>query len=89
MTTLRLTAAGIIAIACLACGSYGSDDVGDNPLDWTRLVDRLRRAGAAVDVGGQVQQPFFSVPGRTLAVDGQNVQVFEYATEAAMQRDGS
>ena len=43
------------------------------------LADRLRAAGANVVIGGEVQQPFFSPTGRFLNVNGDDVQVFEYA----------
>ncbi len=49
-------------------------------LTYATLVDRLRAEGAAVTPNGTIQQPFFSVPGRLLRVDGEDVQVFEYAT---------
>ncbi len=49
-------------------------------LTYATLVDRLRAEGATVMPNGTVQQPFFSVPGRILGVDGEDVQVFEYAT---------
>jgi hypothetical protein len=44
------------------------------------LTSRLIAAGAVVGIGsGNVQQPFFSVPGYELVVDGEIVQAFEYA----------
>lgn len=49
-------------------------------LTYATLVDRLRAEGATVTPNGTVQQPFFSVRGRILRVDGEDVQVFEYAT---------
>lgn len=55
--------------------------------DLVSLVDTLRGAGLAVQPTEAVNQPFFSVPGQALAVNGQNVQVFEYADAAAAQRD--
>ena len=88
MPTIRILTAGIAAVVCLACGSYGTDTVG-GPLDRNGLVEGLRGAGVTVEVGGDIQQPFFSVAGRTLMVNGQTVQVFEYASEAAMQREAA
>lgn len=51
------------------------------------LAERLRAAGASVVEGGEVNQPFFSVQGRVLRVNGQDVQVFAYqdATLAAQE----
>lgn len=47
------------------------------------LVDALRGAGAAVEPAGEVNQPFFDVTGQAIRVNGADVQVFEFADEAA------
>ena len=49
--------------------------------DYVSLVDHLRTAGASVVPVGQVTQPFFSVSGQTITVNGAQVQVYEYANE--------
>ncbi len=52
--------------------------------DYVSLFDNLRAAGASVVPAGDISQPFFSVTGNAITVDGENVQVFEYAdTEQA------
>ena len=43
------------------------------------LISDLKGAGAEVATGGTVEQPFFSVEARILKVNGEEVQVFEYA----------
>jgi hypothetical protein len=48
----------------------------------TLLEDNLRNVGAVVEVGGDVNQPFFDVTGRTITVNGADVQVFEYPSMA-------
>lgn len=60
------------------------------------LIERLRAAGAAVEPAGELEQPFFSVPGSAIRVDGEDVQVFQYPNAAAVEteaarvsRDGS
>lgn len=53
------------------------------------LVDALRLDGATIEPGGNVEQPFFKVPGQVIRVNGQDVQVFEYENEAARQVDSS
>ena len=40
-----------------------------------------------VERGGKVSQPFFSVGGPILAVEGEDVQVFRYATARAAERE--
>ncbi len=39
-----------------------------------------RAAGAAVDLAGAVSQPFFAPQGQVLRVNGEDVQVFEFAS---------
>ena len=64
--------------------------------DYVSLIDNLRAAGATVEPAGDISQPFFSVKGNAITVNGENVQAFEYAdataanTEAALiSPDGS
>jgi len=56
-------------------------------LSYPALVTRLRDAGATVSAAGAVRQPFFSVGGRMLEVNGEDVQTFEYPTTLAMELD--
>ena len=49
-------------------------------MDYTKLVTVLRTAGATVVAAGTVSQPFLSVQGRVIKVDGEPVQVYEYAS---------
>jgi len=53
-----------------------------------RLTEKLRAHGATVALTGEkVSQPFFSVAGRIINVDGEALQVFEYATASAADLD--
>ena len=58
--------------------------------DYVSLVDNLRTAGATVEAAEEILQPFFSVKGNAITINGENVQVFEYSdsgsadTEAAL-----
>jgi hypothetical protein len=51
--------------------------------DYASFVDALRAQGAVVQPADQVHQPFIAVPGRLLEVNGEDVQVFEFADAAA------
>ena len=54
------------------------------------LLSWLRSAGArAHATGDEVDQPFFSVTGKMISVDGADVQVFEYASAAAAAREAA
>jgi hypothetical protein len=51
--------------------------------DLAGLVAALQAAGATVETGDTVEQPFFEVQGQQLNVNGQSVEVFEWADEAS------
>lgn len=55
--------------------------------DQVSLLDALRAAGAEVEIGDSVEQPFFSVKGQIVKVNGADVQVFEYESAEAMEAD--
>ncbi len=46
------------------------------------LSEANLRTGASVDPGEEISQPFFSVPGHQVKVNGQDVQVYEYPNES-------
>lgn len=53
------------------------------------LMKQLRSAGATVETGGPIQQPFFSVEGKTIKINGQDVQIFQYVDENARQAESN
>jgi hypothetical protein len=64
--------------------------------DYASVVAKLQAVGGTVEPGDEIEQPFFSVSGRIIKVNGQDVQVFEYpdaasadAEAAAVSPDGS
>ncbi len=57
--------------------------------DYISLIDNLRAAGATVEPAGEISQPFFSVEGNAITVNGENVQVFEYADTAAAEAEAT
>ncbi len=63
-------------------GPSGPSDGSDDGVvsDYASLVNALRAAGAAVSPAGVVSQPFFAPQGQLLSVDGEDVQVFEFAS---------
>lgn len=80
LTMLLLSA---VSAGCAAQGVSGA------PVDTTPrgeveelegLVEALRAEGAQVELGEAIQQPFLSVPGQIVKVNGADVQVFEYAS---------
>jgi hypothetical protein len=53
--------------------------------DLNSLMAALQAAGVTVESGGTVNQPFFSVPGQSIKVNGQDVQVYAFDTAQAME----
>jgi hypothetical protein len=53
--------------------------------DLAALVAALEAAGASVEVRDKIEQPFFEVQGQALTVNGQPVEVFEWADEAGRE----
>ena len=89
LTMLLLSAA---AAGCAAQGVSGA------PVDTTPngeveelvdLVEALQAEGAQVEMGEAIQQPFLSVPGQIVKVNGADVQVFEYASAEDMGLEAS
>ena len=51
--------------------------------DYVSLVDQIRGVGATVVPAGEIEQPFFSVKGLIIKVNGEDVKVFEFADAPA------
>lgn len=80
---------GSIVLALLILPACAASPVshGGPVRDYVSLVDNLRAAGATIEPAGSVDQPFFSVEGNAIDVNGENVQVFEYADQAAAEAE--
>lgn len=46
--------------------------------DYVSFIDNLRATGDLVEPAGEISQPFFSVKGFVVKVNGEEVQAFEY-----------
>jgi hypothetical protein len=53
------------------------------------VVAALQAAGLTVEQGEAVNQPFFTVPGQTFKINGQDVQVFVFDTAQAMKTEAA
>lgn len=73
----------LVALGGATCRPKSTGNQGGSALGFTNLVDGLRGAGAKVEPAGEVSQPFFSVKGQIIKVNGSDVQVFEYANATA------
>lgn len=73
----------VLMAALAACGTPAESAT----LSADEFAAALQGAGLEVVEAGSVDQAFFQVPGRLLNVSGYDVQVFEYADEAAREAD--
>ena len=79
-----------LALIAVACGSQAVTEASPGAVeDQASLIERLRAAGATVEVGDPVEQIFFTVEGQIIKVNGADVQVFEYESADTMQADAA
>ncbi|MEK0347324.1 MAG: hypothetical protein QQN44_03260 [Nitrosopumilus sp.] len=62
---------------------------GREAVDYVSLIDNLRANNATVIPEGEIEQPFFSVTGFSIQVNGSSVQVFEYNSAEDAEADAS
>ena len=82
-TALFVLILGILVVAGCAGQQTPVVSHGGPVTDYVSLIDNLRAGGATVEPSGDTSQPFFSVDGQVITVDGADVQVFEYEDAAA------
>jgi len=78
-------------IGLVGCGGSSTPPTshGGPVKDYMSLVNHLRGVGATIVPTGSVTQPFFSVPGQVITVNGEQVQAYEYADEEAANADAA
>ena len=81
-------ALGLVALLA-ACGAEDAPRSGDGAGGVDALAQRLREAGADVEIGNTVTQPFFAVPGQVLTVNGTGVQVYAYPSAGMAEADAA
>jgi hypothetical protein len=85
----------VLALVVSGCGNTATANMvtaSPEPLpveDQASLIAALQAAGAIVEVGGSISQPFFSPEGNIIKVNGAEVQVFEYESAEAMENEAS
>jgi hypothetical protein len=90
LTKTLLSLLLLVCVGLTACGSNVGQGTPQNTpeprgmqqktMGYNELVAQLKAAGATVVPGSHVTQPFMTVEGRTLTVNGEPLQVFEYAS---------
>lgn len=85
MKRLLVITLALIGIFVIGCNS-------PQVMDYGRLVDRLREAGATLEEAGETElpgagEPIFSVTSKTIKVNGENISVLEYSDEARAETE--
>jgi hypothetical protein len=74
------------------CGSNATPSPSSQPKtieDQASLIRALQASGATVEIGDPITQDFFGPEGHTVKVNGADLQVFEYESAEAMEKDAS
>ena len=58
-------------------------------LDRAAFIEDLKKSGHTVETKGTVVQPFLSIQGQFVSIDGADVQTFEYASESAAKAEAA
>ena len=81
----------LVALFATACGSQPvTPNAEISPVeDYASLIDSLRGAGATVEAADPIEQPFFTVKGQIVKVNGVDVQVFEYENAEQLESEAN
>jgi len=74
------------------CGSNATPSPSSQPKtieDQASLIRALQASGATAEIGDPITQDFFGPEGHTVKVNGADLQVFEYESAEAMEKDAS
>ncbi len=87
------------SVGLTSCGSNSAQAAPQNTpvpkviqskaMGYSELIAQLRAVGATVVPGTGINQPFMNVDGRTLAVNGEQIQVYEYASVSYANKQAS
>jgi hypothetical protein len=83
---------GLLVSACGSAPAANASNASPEPAtveDQASLIAALEAAGATVDVGEPISQPFFSAEGNIIKVNGADVQVFAYENAEEMELESS
>lgn len=94
MKTLLLSSVFALGLMLSGCGGSGAQPTpaptqppAAQISTQADLVAALQGEGATVEMGDSIEQVFFQVTGQIIRANGVDVQVFEYADEAARAAD--
>jgi hypothetical protein len=86
----------LLAVGSANCGGNFSaakqaegQSLSSSVTDRASLISKLRAAGASVEVVGEADQPFLSVTGTMIKLQGKDVQVFQYSSAKEMEAEAA
>jgi len=82
----------ILVSVISSCGTSATPGPSSAPVtiqDQASLINALQAAGATVETGDSITQEFFTPEGQTVKVNGADLQVFEYESAEAMEKEAS
>ncbi|HJM89316.1 MAG TPA: hypothetical protein QF624_06780 [Dehalococcoidia bacterium] len=77
-TTTSRRSLAILALLFAALIVGCPDEPDPRPKAYDAFVEELRSRGAVVEEQGTLNQPFIPIAGRTLVIEGESVQVYEF-----------
>ncbi len=80
-----ITLVAIVSLTMAPAACATSPKISQTAMDYSTLLTKLRASGASVKEGEKVRQNLFSVEGRSVLLDGSDIQAFEYPTAAEME----
>lgn len=84
MRTILLVLLGLFAGACSTQPADSASP--DEGVTTNALVESLSRAGLQVKAAGEIEQPFWTRRAQVFTVEGDDLQLYEFADEAAATR---
>lgn len=76
-----------IIFGCSAGSGGDSTAAASKQTTTASIVDRLKANGLRVESRGSIEQSFFSVPATVYAVDGDDLQIYEYPNASGAETD--
>jgi hypothetical protein len=75
----------MLVAACLPRSAEPLPGTGQDLLDYEQFVQNLRDAGHTVEETGQIEADIFDLSARTLLVNGESIQVYQFSSVEAQQ----
>lgn len=92
IVSMLAMALGLLLSACGGAPTASASNASPEPRaveDQASLVAALKAAGATIETADPISQPFFSVEGNIIKVNGADVQLFEYESSEVMELESS